>query len=104
MRISVPLLLLTKLSGGKVIPPRGFVCSLGFHAITLERSIENENRLFLNQASVAMNLLLSLFGPFLARGGRKCGNRQTDRRTDGWTDGHTYEPSTVTLAAHARRG
>ena len=54
-------------------------CSLGFHAITSER-----------------NLLLSLFGGFLARGGRKRGNRQTDR--------HTHEPSTVILAAHVRKG
>ena len=68
-------------------------CSLGFHAIT-------ENRLCKNQASVALNRLLSLFARLLARGGRKRGNRQAD----GQTDGHTYERSTVTLAANARRG
>ena len=33
---------------------------------------------------------------FVARSGRKRGNRQTDRQT--------YRPSTATLAAHARRG
>ena len=35
-------------------------------------------------------------------------DRRTDRRTDGRTDGQTDrrndKPSTVTLAAHARRG
>ena len=66
-------------------PGRGkpvlFTCSLGFHAITLERSS------FINKA---LNPLVSLFYLFVARSG---GNRQTDR--------HTY---TVTLAAHARRG
>ena len=29
---------------------------------------------------------------------------QTDRRKDGRTDGLTHRPTTVTLAAHARRG
>ena len=47
-----------------------------------------ENR---NKASVALNPLVSVFYLFVARGGRNRGNRQTDR------------PSTVTLAAHARR-
>ena len=59
-----------------------------------------ENRHFKNQASVALNPLVSLFGRLVARSGRKRGNRQTDGRTDG----QTYRPSTVTLAAHARRG
>ena len=39
-----------------------------------------------------MNPLVSLFYLFVGRGGRKRGNRRTDK------------PSTVTLAAHARRG
>ena len=38
---------------------------------------------------------------FFARGGRKRGNRHTDRQTDSDTQ---TRPSTVTLAAHARRG
>ena len=46
---------------------------------------------------MALNPLVSLFGRLVARRGRKRGNRQTDRRTDG-------KPSTITLAAHARRG
>ena len=45
---------------------------------------------------MALNLLVSLFGRLVVRSGRKRGNRQTD--------GRTYRPSTVTLAAHARRG
>ena len=49
---------------------------------------------------MALNPLVSLFGRLVARSGRKCGNRQTD----GQIDGQTYRPSTVTLAAHARRG
>ena len=59
-----------------------------------------ENRHFKNEACVALNQLVSLFYLFVARGGRKRGNRRTDRQTDGQTD----KPSTVTLAAHARRG
>ena len=51
-----------------------FAHSLGFHA-----SILKENRPFLNEASVALNLLVSLFGLFVARGGS---NRRTDRQTD----------------------
>ena len=45
-----------------------------------------DNRHFINKASVALNRLVSLFYLFCERG-----NRRT-------------EPSTVTLAAHARRG
>ena len=75
-------------------------CSLGFHAITFERSTFTKMAIFLNQASVALNPLLSLFGRFVARSGRKRGNRQTD----GQTDRQTYRPSTVTLAAYTRRG
>ena len=67
-------------------------CSLGFHAITSERG----TRHFKNEASVALNPLVSLVYLFVARGGKKRGNRRTDGQTD--------RPSTVTLAAHARRG
>ena len=49
---------------------------------------------------MALNPLVSLFGRLVARSGRKRGNRQTDRQTDR----QTQRPSTVTLAAHARRG
>ena len=55
-----------------------------------------ENRYFENQASVALNPLVSLFGSLVARSGRISGTVQTDGRMD--------RPSTVTLAAHARRG
>ena len=54
-------------------------CSLGFHAITFERSTFTKIE---NQASVALNPLVSLFGRLVARSGRKRGNRQTDRLTD----------------------
>ena len=59
-----------------------------------------ENRYFKNQASVALNPLVSLFGRFVARSARISGTGQTDGRTDRQND----RPSTVTLAAHARRG
>ena len=71
-------------------------CSLGY-AITFERSIYfYENRYFKNQTSVALNPLVSLFGRLVARSGRISGTGRTDGRND--------RPSTVTLAAHARRG
>ena len=57
-------------------------CSLGFHVITFERSTSTQIAIFKNQASVALNPLVSLFGCLVARSGRKCGNRQTE----GWTD------------------
>ena len=47
-------------------------CSLGFHAITLERS--------------TLNLLVSLFGRLVACSGRIRGTGQTDGRTDGRKD------------------
>ena len=72
-------------------------CSLGFHAITFERSTFTKIAIFkIKPVHVALNPLVSLFGRLVARSGRKRGNRQTD--------GQTYRPSTVTLAAHARRG
>ena len=55
-----------------------------------------ENRYFKNQASVALNPLVAVFGRLVARSARIRGTGQTDGRTD--------RPSTVTLAAHARRG
>ena len=57
-------------------------CSLGFHAITSECGTSTKIRHFKNEASVALNRLVSLFYLFVARGGRKRGNRRTDRRTD----------------------
>ena len=45
---------------------------------------------------MALNLLVSLFGRLVACSGRISGTRQTDGRND--------RPSTITLAAHARRG
>ena len=49
---------------------------------------------------MALNPLVSLIGRLVARSGRKRGNRQTDRQTDRQND----KTTTVTLAAHARRG
>ena len=45
---------------------------------------------------MALNPFVSLIGRLVARSGRKRGNRQTDRQND--------KTTTVTLAAHARRG
>ena len=45
---------------------------------------------------MALNPLVSLIGRILARSGRKRGNRHADGRND--------KTTTVTLAAHARRG
>ena len=59
----------------------------------------NEYRRFFYQASVALNPLVSLSSRLFACGGRKCGNR----RTEWQNNGHTYKPSTITLAAHAHR-
>ena len=59
--------------------------SLAFHVLTSERGTSTIIAI-LNKASVALNRLVSLFYLFCERG-----NRRT-------------EPSTVTLAAHARRG
>ena len=42
-------------------------CSLGFHAITFERSTFTKIAIFKNQASVALNPLVSLFGRLVAR-------------------------------------
>ena len=81
--------------------PLLITCSLGFQAITSEHGTFNENHHFQNEVCVALNQLVSLFYLFVARGGRKRGNRRTDRRTDGQ---QTDTLSTVTLAAHARRG
>ena len=49
---------------------------------------------------MALNPLVSLIGRLVARSGRNRGNRQTDRQTDRQND----KTTTVTLAAHARRG
>ena len=50
---------------------------------------------------MALNPLVSLIGRLLARSGTKRGNRQTDGRTE---RGRNDKTTTVTLAAHARRG
>ena len=49
---------------------------------------------------MALNRLVSVISRLVARSGRKRGNRQTDRQTDRQND----KTTTVTLAAHARRG
>ena len=52
---------------------------VGFHTITLDFY---ENRHFENEASVALNPLVSIFGRFVARGGRKRCNRDTPAHRD----------------------
>ena len=65
-------------------------CSLGFHAITFERSTFMKIAIFkIKPCSVVLNPLVSLFGRLVACSGRKRGNRQTDRRTDRQTDRQT---------------
>ena len=58
-------------------------------------AVGSRNRHFKNQASVALN---PFFGSLVVRSARISADRQTDTQT------HTHRPSTVTLAAHARRG
>ena len=53
---------------------------------------------------MALSPLVSLIGRLVARSGRKRGNRQTDRQTDRQIDRQNDKTTTVTLAAHARRG
>ena len=55
-----------------------------------------QNRHFSYRALVALKLLVSLLCRFVACSARIVVDRQTDRQT--------HRPSTVTLAAHARRG
>ena len=70
-------------------------CSLGFHAITLERSTSTKIAIFKSSQCrnepVGIAILLSHCAWW-----QKNGNRQTDGRND--------KPSTVTLAAHACQG
>ena len=51
-------------------------CLLGFQCSTFTKIAKN-------QASVALNPLVSLFGRLVARSGRKRGNRRKDGRMDG---------------------
>ena len=46
-------------------------CSLGFHIVTFERSVFNENHHIKNHASVALNPLVSLLGWLVVRGVRE---------------------------------
>ena len=61
-------------------------CSLGFHAITLERSTFTKIAILKIQDSVVLNPLVSLFGRLVARSARIRGTGQTDGRTEGLTD------------------
>ena len=72
------------MKGTEVLNPRRGVPQWGYDANT--RFIKHNN---------VWSGLVSPFGLFVARGGRKRGNRQTDRQT--------RRTTTVTLAAHARR-
>ena len=79
------------------------ICILAFHFVLRQNFLTQhfyKKRYFINKASVALNPLVSLIGRLVLRSGRKRGNRQTDRQTDRQYD----KTTTVTLAAHARRG
>ena len=71
-----------------------------FHAISLECSRFSENRHIIFLALVALKLLVSLISRLVACSVRIVADRQTDRQTNR----QTHRTTTVTLAAHARRG
>ena len=66
-----------------------------FHAISLEHSHFNKIAT-LFPALVALNLLVSLISRLVACSARIVADKQRDRQT--------HRTTTVTLAAHARRG
>ena len=72
----------------------GFLAS--FHAISPERSGFSKIATLVFQALVALKLLVSLMSRLVARSARIVVDRQTDKQT--------HRTTTVTLAAHARRG
>ena len=59
-----------------------------------------QNRQFNFRALVALKMLVSLISRLVACSPRIVVDKQTNRQTDG----HTHRTTTVTLAAHARRG
>ena len=59
-----------------------------------------QNRQFNFRALVALKMLVSLISRLVACSPRIVVDKQTDRQTDR----HTHRTTTVTLAAHARRG
>ena len=67
-----------------------------FHAISLERSGFSKIGTLFFPALVALNLLVSLIRRLVACSARIVADKQTDRQT--------HRTTTVTLAAHARRG
>ena len=71
-----------------------------FHAISLERSCFSENCHVNFLALVALKLLVSLMSRLVACSPRIVVDRQTDKQTNR----QTHRTTTVTLAAHARRG
>ena len=67
---------------GKPVLISIWACSLGFHAINLERSTFTKFAKLKNQASVALNLLVSLFCCPVASGAENVvTDKQTDRHT-----------------------
>ena len=75
-----------------------FAC---FHAISLERSrFSKITTLVFMPLYIALKLLVSLISRLVACSPRIVIDKQTDRQTDR----QTYRTTTVTLAAHARRG
>ena len=64
-----------------------------FHAINLELSVFTKKYYFKNKTSLALKPLVSVIGRLVAR-----------QKTWEQTDGRNDKTTTVTLAAHARRG
>ena len=74
-----------------------FAC---FHGISPERSGFSKIATLFFHALVALKLLVLLISRLVACSARIVADKQTDRQTDR----HTHRTTTVTLAAHARRG
>ena len=71
-------------------------CLACFHAISLERSRFRKNAQFKSNNLATLRRFVAVIVRSAPCAARSQGDRQTDRQTD--------KPSTVTLAAHARRG
>ena len=74
-----------------------FAC---FHAISLERSRFSKIATFFFMPLLVLKMLVSLISRLVACSPRIVVDRQTDRQTDT----QTHRTTTVTLAAHVRRG
>ena len=83
------------------------LCILAFwlvsHHISRTESFQ-QNRLINFLALVALKLLVSLISRLVACSARIVVDKHTNKHTDRQTDRQTHRTTTVTLAAHARRG